>query len=596
MARATKIISIDIGSSSLKMAEFSTPKSGQILLNRYGITELGIDPNKEENALPYIANAIKKLSKETGIKGGNAHISFSSHTSFLKFIKIPPVEQAQLQDILKFEAQQNVPFPLEEVVWDFQLLMGKKAEGDIDTVLAAIKNDQIESHAANLKKLGISAVDVDLSPLAIYNAFRYNYPESTDCVLLLDIGARGTNLLFIEKNNFFTRSIPLAGNAITQSVCNDLQEPYETVEQLKKSKSYVSLGSEYAESSEENVARTARIVRTTMTKLTQEISRSITFYRTQQKGASPKTIYLTGGSSLLPYIDAFLQDKLNVPVEYFNCLKNVSIGKGVPTAKLSKDALMMGELVGGALSLLPEKPIDINLAPTSIRAEIEQSRLKPILGVALVAWILLFVAINAGYLIQLSRVGAELETRGKKAVQLKEEEQKISKLEDEFSRYQKSLEVLQKIARDRDAWKKVLSDLNSKIPEGVWITQMTPMFNDGKGTHELNEEVLIEQKAAPQKGKKPKGKTAKVTVEPAKASFPPEINQIVIKGLYKSDQRPTVINEFVQELASSPYFDIDTHRLSDAIVSVENVSENNQSLALNFNLNLKLKIPIEVKP
>jgi type IV pilus assembly protein PilM len=595
MARATKIISIDIGSSSLKMAEFTTPKSGQISLQRYGITEMGIDPNKDENALPYIANAIKKIAKETGIKGGDAHISFSSHTSFLKFIKIPPVEQAQLQDILKFEAQQNVPFPLEEVVWDFQLLMGKKAEGDIDTVLAAIKNDQIESHSANLKKLGISAKDVDLSPLAIYNAFRYNYPESPDCVLLLDIGARGTNLLFIEKNNFFTRSIPLAGNAITQSICNDLQEPYEVVEQLKKAKSYVSLGSEYAESPEENVARTARIVRTTMMKLTQEISRSITFYRTQQKGASPKTIYLTGGTSLLPYIDVFLQEKLNVPVELFNSLKNVSIGKGVPTAKLSKDALLLGELVGGALSLLPERPIDINLAPTSVRAEIEQSRLKPILLVALVVWVLLFVGLNAGYLVQLSHVDQELEQRSKKASQLKIEEQKITKLEDEFSRYQKSLEALQKISKDRDSWKRVLGDLNAKIPEGVWITQMTPMFNDGKGTHELNEEIVIEAKTAPSKDKKSKGKN-KVAVESAKPTFPPEINQIVIKGLYKSDQRPTVINEFVQELAGSPYFDIDTHRLSDAIVSVENVSENNQSLALNFNLNLKLKIPIEVKP
>ena len=595
MARPSKIVAIDIGSFSVKMAEFSTSKSGQITLSRYGVSEMGIDPNKEENALPFIANAIKKVAQESGIKGGEAHISFSSHTSFLKFIKIPPVEQAQLADILKFEAQQNVPFPLEEIVWDFQLLMGKKTEGDIDTVLAAIKNDQIESHSANLKKMGYTASSVDLSPLSLYNAFRYNYPESTDCALVLDIGARGTNLLFIEKNSFFTRSIPLAGNAITQSICNDLQEPYEVVEQLKKMKSYVSLGSEYAESTEESVARTAKIVRTTLAKLAQEISRSITFYRTQQKGSSPKTIYLTGGSSLLPYIDLFLKDKLSIPVEYFNPLKNVTLGKNVQSAKLSKEVLLLGELVGGGLSLLKERPIEINLSAASVRNEADQSRLKPMLLVALFAWVALFVAVNFGAYMQLAMVSEELDKRSKSALQLKEEEQKIIKLEQESDRYQKSLEALSKISRDRDAWKLILADLNAKIPKGVWITQLTPMFNDAKGNHELNEEILIEIKEGAVKSKKPKGKTKSVDAAP-KVTFPPEINQFVVKGLYKSDQRATVINDFVSELVSSPYFEIDTAKLSDAIVSVENVSENNQSLALNFSLNLKLKTPIEVKP
>lgn len=596
MAGSKKMVVIDIGSSSLKMGEFISPKPGQLILNRYGITELGIDPNKEENVLPFIANAIKKISKETGIKGGEAHLSFSAHSSFLKFIKIPPVDPAQLQDIIQFEAQQNVPFPLEEVTWDFQLLTNKVNQGDVDTLLAAIKNDQIEAHATNLKNIGYTPVDVDISPLALYNAYRYNYPETPDCVLFLDIGARGTNLLFIEKSNFFTRSIPLAGNAITQNICNDLQEPYEVVEALKKSKSYVSLGSEYAESSEENVARASRIVRTTMMKLAQEISRSITFYRTQQKGASPKSIYLAGGGALMPYIDLFLQEKLGIPVEYFNPLKNVAISKNVPTAKLSKEALMVGDLVGGALCMAPERPVQVNLAPASVRSAILESKSKPLLVTALVAWILLFAGINLGYWIQVKKLETFTEERGSKVQKLKADEQKMIKLESEFDRYQRSLDALNKITVDRDAWKKVLTDLNAKIPEGVWITQMTPMFNDSKGSHELNEEVLIEVKAPASKGGKSKSNKNKNVAAAPQTMLPPEINQIVIKGLYKSDQRPTIINEFVQELSASPYFDIDRSRLSDAIVSVENISENNQSLALNFNLNLKLKIPIEVKP
>lgn len=598
MAGNRKMIVIDIGSSFLKMGEFTSPKTGQIVLNRYGISELGIDPNKEENALPFIANAIKKISKETGIRGGDVHLTLSAHTSFLKFIKIPPVDAAQLQDIIKFEAQQNVPFPLDEVTWDFQLLTSKLSQGDVDTLLAAIKNDQIESHAQNLKRLSLTPVDVDLSPLALYNAYRYNYPENQDCVLLLDMGARGANLIFIEKGSFFTRSIPLAGNAITQSICNDLQEPYEVVEALKKSKVYVSLGSDFAESGEENIARASRIVRTTMMKLAQEISRSITFYRTQQKGASPKSILLAGGTSLLPYLDLFLQEKLNVPVEHFNPFKNVGVSKNVPTNKLAKDALILGELVGGALCLLPERPVMVNLSPASVRQEIQESKSKPILLVALVVWILLFLGLNFGYWMQLSTLESVASDRSSKAQKLKTDEQKIVKLEGDFERYQRSLDVLKKITEDRDAWKKVLSDLNSKIPEGVWITQMTPMFSDAKGAHELNEEIVVEKKAE-SPSKRPQRRSSnkqKEADKPAEPTFPPEINQIVIKGLYKSDQRPTIINEFVQELAASPYFDIDRSRLSDAIVSVENVSENNQSLALNFNLNLKLKIPIEVKP
>jgi Tfp pilus assembly PilM family ATPase len=118
------------------------------------------------------------------------------------------VDPSKVTQIIEYEAKSNVPFPLEEVVWDYQIL-GTTAGGELEVLLVAIKSDIVEGLFRVTESAGLRLQLCDVSPAALCNAFRYNYGDLEDCTMLLDIGAKTSNLLFFEKK-VFSRSINLA--------------------------------------------------------------------------------------------------------------------------------------------------------------------------------------------------------------------------------------------------------------------------------------------------------------------------------------------------------------------------------------------------
>ena len=128
----------------------------------------------------------------------------------------------------------------------------------------------------------------------LYNAFRYNYSGIPGCSLLVDIGARTTNVLFIEPGRIFSRSVPIGGSSITAAIAKEFGESFAEAESRKRRDGFVSLGGAYAEPADPDVARVSKIVRTTMTRLHAELMRSISHYRAQQQGSRPDRIFLSG--------------------------------------------------------------------------------------------------------------------------------------------------------------------------------------------------------------------------------------------------------------------------------------------------------------
>ena len=169
------------------------------------------------------------------------------------------------------------------------------------------------------------------------------------CSLIIDIGARSTNLIFIEPHKVFSRSIPNAGSTITQAIAKDFNEPFGAAEERKKRDGFVSLGGSYAEPEDPDVARVSKMIRNSMTRLHAEIARSISFYRSQQGGSAPQRVFLSGGSAGLPYLREFFHEKFQRPVEFFNPLRNVAVGNGLNIEEIGRSAHRMGELVGLAL-------------------------------------------------------------------------------------------------------------------------------------------------------------------------------------------------------------------------------------------------------
>src|SRR6476659_6385924 len=328
MAAATRIISLNLGTHTVGVGEFHSQPNGGLVLDGYRLREVLADPSNESARNTQIATALREMLTALGSKGGAVNYATAAQSVFARFVKLPAVVEEKIERIIAFEAQQNVPFPIDEVVWDYQLVGGGTDE-QIQVVLVAIKEDLLEGINAVVESTGLHTSIVGVATMGLYNAFRYNYSELGGCSLLVDIGARTTNLLFVEPGKIFSRSVAIGGASVSSAIAKEFGEPLSAAEFRKKRDGFVSLGGAYAEPSDPDVARVSKIVRGTMTRLHAEMMRSISHYRTHQQGNAPDRLFLCGGSTSTPYMREFFQEKLQVPVEFFNPLRNVAVSGAV---------------------------------------------------------------------------------------------------------------------------------------------------------------------------------------------------------------------------------------------------------------------------
>src|ERR1700746_2086611 len=364
MLNTKSFLTVDFGAGSLKLAEFEVNEVGGLRLKQYGLKSLGAEGAQESSREATILKALQKLLAEKGIKARNVNVCAPGFHVFSKFVKLPPVDAGKVTQIIQYEAQQNVPFPLAEVVWDYQIL-GSTPSGELEVLLVAIQSDIVEGLFRVTEAAGLPLKLADVSPAALCNAFRYNYGDLEDCTMLLDIGAKTSNLLFFEKGKVFSRSINLGANSITQDFANESKLKFDAAEKVKIEEGFVSLGGAYEEPENPHQAAISKIARQFMTRLHIQVNQTMQFYRGQQGGSAPQRLFLSGGASLMPYTAQFFAEKLNVPVEYFNPFRNVEIDPTINLEELARVAHSLGEVVGLGLRNLAHCPVELNLMPDS---------------------------------------------------------------------------------------------------------------------------------------------------------------------------------------------------------------------------------------
>src|SRR3954468_22728127 len=337
MAASTRILSLNLGTQTIGIAEFKTGQGGGLILSSYETRELLADPAADATRLAQTKLLVAEMITAAGVKGQPINYAIAAQSVFTRFVKLPSVGEEQVEQIVTFEAQQNVPYPINEVVWDYQLVeTGDSAQ--VEVVIVAIKSDLLDEINDSVEAAHLTTTIVDVSPMALFNAFRYNYSDVSDCALIIDIGARTTNLVFIEPHKVFSRSISSGGNTITAAIAKEFHEPFGAAEERKKRDGLGSLGGAYADPDDPEVARVSKITRNTMTRLHAEISRSIAFYGAQQSGAKPSRIFLAGATTSMPYMREFFQEKFQLPVEFFNPLRNVTVSSTLEVEEIGRKA------------------------------------------------------------------------------------------------------------------------------------------------------------------------------------------------------------------------------------------------------------------
>jgi type IV pilus assembly protein PilM len=338
---------------------------------------------------------------------------------------------------------------------------------------------------------------------------------------------------------------------------------------LKKGKGFVSLGGVYADPDDADAARISKLIRSTMTRLHVDINRSIAYYRTTLNGTPPKRVFLTGGSSQLPYLDLFIADKLSLPIAYFNPLRNVNLGTSLNTAELQQNNCYAAEMVGLALRATGSCPAEVTLEAPTLAAHAEKRRKQPYYFGALAAWVLLFVCLGLYYSQQTAVAQAMAQTLRGDTQSLQPMAPRIGALAKEQDTLQQTLKSAVDLGVQRDAWAQILAALNEKIPEGVWITELIPVSNSPTSGGAAGVEAPIN-----------------------------EVDALAISGLYHANPKtgevdPSQLREFVNALADLPYFDIDKKNIT---ATLPTYGGDPNAFAQKFSMHLKLKAPIRLKP
>src|SRR5579864_4418610 len=582
MATLPRIITLNLGSQTIGLAEFRAQPHGGLVLHGCRLRESLIDPASEGIRHPQIVSALREMMDELEIKGGNVNYAVAGQSVFARFVKLPAVEEEKIERIISFEAQQNVPFPIDEVVWDYQLVGGGGAEEQIQVVLVAMKSDLLDEINGAVEETGLRTAVVDVATMALYNAFRYNYSELPGCSLLVDIGARTTNLLFVEPQKIFSRSIPIGGSSVTAAIAKEFGEPFAAADFRKKRDGFVSLGGAYAEPSDPEVARVSKLMRSTMTRLHAEVMRSISHYRAQQQGSAPERLFLCGGTASTPYMREFFREKLQLPVEYFNPLRNVAVVPTAPVEELTRSAHLLGELVGLALRTAGDCPMSLNLRPAIVARRQELEKRRPFFVMAAAAVVLALLGWGF-YYARASQVTAAAAEKIKNInAPMRAAETKIDKLRQQASALDAVSVPLVAAINDRFLWVQILEDLNSRLPkEDIWITELIPTSAG-----------------------KPVGYDPKPSAEPAQAVAPaprlpakgpnagPAIDGLLLRGLYLYNaKQQEVVVDYFRNLVGSPFFNVDPNNQARAIKST---IPNNTEWAFPYELHLDLKKPVQL--
>ena len=387
---AKRYLTLDIGASAVKLAEFEGGKGGLTLVN-YGIAALAA-PLDAGNAGALLSPALLEIVREKGIKPGPVAISISGQMVFPRFASIAAAGGAEKFDqMIRFEIEQNIPFPIDEMICDRQVL-GDNENGEKNVMIVAAKTDQVEDIAAAVRGAGFTPELVDVAPIAITNVLRYAGAAGDECCVLLDIGSKTTSLVIADGDKLYNRSIPVAGNTITKEISSALGCTPEEAEAYKREAAYVALGG-VVEDEDETRDRVSKVCRAVMTRLHAEVSRSINFYRSQQGGSVPVKLYITGGTALLPQLDRFFAESLQLEVEYVNPFAVVGTGPKIDAEALESDGTLLPAVVGLAVHMAGLATFSINLLPPSLIKERADVARIPFVAIGAVAFIAAFALV-----------------------------------------------------------------------------------------------------------------------------------------------------------------------------------------------------------
>lgn len=443
------------------------------------------DPSDDGAWIVAVGDALRALAHQHKLSG-RATLIIPGNQVLTKTISIAHVEASRRTQVIAFEAQQKIPYPMHEVVWDSQEVSDDGVETEV--LFIACKSNTIEAFTRSVAGTGIQVEAISAATVLDYNALRFASPGADDDVLLINIGARSTNLLFKSSKGFFVRNINLGGNLLTQSIADRLGQSFEQAEAIKLK----FFGGDVDYSSEDSGNKQLiECAESFMRRMSQEITRSIVNYRRQTRESAPTQILLTGRGALLSGISDKLAASQQISVEFFDPLLSVQLD---PSIGLNGEALGLevSEIIGEASRVLIADDAGVNLLPYEMQQDLAFRAKKPFLLIAAACLALApwpaYLAFNS------SRANLDAVNAAKQVelAPLQARQSEMLTNLDEAERLGEAIQRVEGLVNSKTNWIQFLAQLQEglTLTEDVWLDELSVLREAEEGVDPTYEVVL----------------------------------------------------------------------------------------------------------
>ena len=313
------LVGLDIGSSAIKAVELRAGGKGG---SEYQLVNIGIEPLPPEAIVDgaimdsgSVIDAIQRLFTAQKIKTADIATSVSGNAVIVKKISLPQMSPEELAESIHWEAEQYIPFDIQDVALDYEVVDGGSG-GNMDVLLVAVKKDKISDYTSVISQAGKSPQIVDVDVFALQNCHEINYGQDAGRVIaLLNVGASIMNINIVKgSNSVFNRDIAVGGNQYTDAIQKDLNLSFDQAETLKR-------GGQVEGASGDSLPP---ILQSVSENIALEIQKTFDFFKATSSEDRIDQIYLSGGTSKVPGLQELLADRFETPVEVLNPFNSVT--------------------------------------------------------------------------------------------------------------------------------------------------------------------------------------------------------------------------------------------------------------------------------
>lgn len=318
---ARQCIGLDIGSSSIKLVQVKLSRKS------YNLQNFGIEPLAPgaivDGAIANhgaVADAIRNLSKRIHLRGKDVAIAVSGNSVIIRRLQIPAMEGAALAEQMEWEVKQNVPFAREEVIVDWEVLVPRTPDGQMEVALVAAKREIVEQYVEAVKGAGLNPAVVDTDAFAMQNAVENSMGfTDNETVAVINVGAHFSTIIIVSGGQpVFHRNLAAGGDTFTEAIRHRLAVGIDGAEAYK-------VGGGGGAGAEVVPQEVHRVLAQVSEQVSSEFQRTIDFYLGDAISASLGRVFLTGGSALVPQLPKAIQDRARVPVTIFDPFASIGV-------------------------------------------------------------------------------------------------------------------------------------------------------------------------------------------------------------------------------------------------------------------------------